>query len=50
MEVKDVGRVSDSVAQASPLSSGVVLTVYNEIIVHSKHTWLVDYNMVRDYM
>jgi hypothetical protein len=26
------------------------LTVYDEIVVDGKHTWLVDYNMVRDYM
>jgi hypothetical protein len=50
MEVKDVGRIPDSVAQASPLSSGVMLTVYDEIVVHGKHTWLVDYDMVRDYV
>jgi hypothetical protein len=50
MEVRGITRVPDSVARAAPLSSGVVLTVYDEIVVDEKHTWLVDYNMVRDYM
>jgi hypothetical protein len=50
MEVKDITRVPDSVARAAPLSSGVRLTVYDEIIVNGKHTWQVDYDMVRDFM
>ena len=50
MELKDITRVPDSVARAAPLSSGVILTVYDEIVVNGKHTWLVDYDMVRDYM
>ena len=50
MEVRDVVRVHNSVAQAEPLSSGVILTVYDENVVDGKHTWQVDYDMVRDYM
>ena len=50
MELKDITRVPDSVARDAPLSSGVILTVYDEIVVDGKHTWLVDYDMVRDYM
>ena len=50
MEVRDVTRVSDSVARAAPLSSGVIVTVYDENVVDGKQTWLVDYDMVRDYV
>jgi hypothetical protein len=50
MEVKDITRIPDSIAWAAPLSSGVLLTVYDEIVVNGKYTWLVDYDMVRDYM
>jgi hypothetical protein len=49
MEVREVMRVSDSIARAAPLSSGVILTVYDENVVDGKHTWQVDYDMVRDY-
>jgi hypothetical protein len=49
MEVRDVTRVPDSAARAAPLSSGVVLTVYDETVVDGRHTWHVDYDMVRDY-
>jgi hypothetical protein len=49
MEVRNVTRVSDSVALAAPLSSGVILTVYDTNIVDGKQTWNVDYDMVRDY-
>ena len=50
MEVREVSRVPDSIARAAPLSSGVILTVYDQDMVDEKHTWLVDYDMVRDYM
>jgi hypothetical protein len=49
MEVRNITRVSDSVALAAPLSSGVILTVYDTNIVDGKQTWNVDYDMVRDY-
>jgi hypothetical protein len=50
MEVRNVTRMSDSEARAAPLSSGLILTVYDENVVDGKQTWLVDYDMVRDYM
>jgi hypothetical protein len=50
MEVREVSRVPDSVARAAPLSSDVILTVYDQNVVDGKHTWHIDYDMVRDYM
>jgi hypothetical protein len=50
MEVWDITRVSNSVARAAPLSSGVIVTVYDENVVDGKQTWLVDYDMVQDYV
>jgi hypothetical protein len=50
MDVREVTRVSDSIARGAPLSSGVILTLYNPNVVEGKHTWQVDYDMVRDYM
>jgi hypothetical protein len=50
MEVRGSTRVSDSAARAAPLSSGVIVTVYDQNVVDGKHTWLVDYDMVRDYV
>jgi hypothetical protein len=49
MEVRNVTQVSDSVALAAPLSSGVILTVYDMNVIDGKQTWNVDYDMVRDY-
>jgi hypothetical protein len=46
MEVRGSTHVSDSVALAAPLSSRVVVTVYDENVVDGKQTWLVDYDMV----
>jgi hypothetical protein len=50
LEVRTVERVPDSVARAAPLSSGVTLTLYDSNVTDGKHTWQVDYDMVRDYM
>jgi hypothetical protein len=50
MEVRAIARVPDSIARAAPLCSGVILTVYDQDVVDGKHTWHVDYDLVRDYM
>jgi hypothetical protein len=49
MEVRKVDRVHNSVAMESPLESGVRLMLYDDNIVTGQHTWVVDYDSVRDY-
>jgi hypothetical protein len=49
MEVRKVDRVHNSIAMDSPLESGVQLTLYDHNIVTGQHTWVVDYDLVRDY-
>jgi hypothetical protein len=50
MQITEVTRIPDTIAQAAPLSSGVLLTVYSDHIADGKCTWQVDYDKVRDYM
>jgi hypothetical protein len=49
MEVRKVDRVHNSTAMAAPLESGVSLTVYDDNVVTGQHTYVVDYDSVRDY-
>jgi hypothetical protein len=50
MQITEVTRVPDTVTQAAPLSSGVLLMVYSDHIADGKRTWQVDYDKVRDHM
>jgi hypothetical protein len=50
MEVKKVERVHNSIAMASPLESGLTLTLYDDNVTMGQHMWVVDYDLVRDYM
>jgi hypothetical protein len=49
MEVRKVERVHNSTAMAAPLDSGVSLTLYDDNVVTGQHTYVVDYDLVRDY-